>query len=437
MWLDSDGDGDVDRHDFIEDDVIGVLVFVIKMMSIALCALAWCSIRASRKLSKKRSHVSSRELLIFACSPASAQLPEAVVEATEVSRLIDASIHARGDVTANELRSALLAVPTRRFLFIGHADASLDQREEEEEEQNDPQLAAMMVARYGVARRRRRRVVFGSRTLGFVTQSGHLSAVVASDLAGLLGRHGADRGGPLELVFLNGCNSESLAVAVCDAGVPFVVCWRTKAHDAAARIFSMAFFEALAHLKTTQQHACPDANKVRRRLRKKDTSLHCYVKAFREALDSLRFETRPGTLANGVQASVPKFEIADPSTSDSEERTRRTCKPAPIAAGIPWFVTSKSFPENLLDPKEFDRSIAPLFDKLVKNCVRSKLSLARRRNEEEDDDYGAYSSDERRGEGEKDESGSRNKNFVKSLTGTSLAPSKLTRFRSDGDGLPR
>lgn len=375
IYLDHDGDGDVDHHDFLDgdhdgaSDVIGVLLVIIKVLSMALCVLAWNAIRVHWKL-KQHKMKRRRELLIFACSPRAAALPNAVVEATEVSRVFDASIYARGEVTANELRAALLAVPTRRFLFIGHTDAPM---------LSGDALAALAVARHG---RSPPPVVFGCRTLGFVTSSGHLSAVAAGDLAQLLGRHGVDRGGELELVFLNGCRSESLARAVVEAGVPLCVCWKTKAHDGAARLFSRAFFDALAHISRRRDGAFF-------KHRRKSTLERClvgYVQAFREAVDSVRFETTRGTLANGVAADVPKYEIRDPSDPPGNT-SRQACAPQPVAAGIPWIVASRRVPLDRLnvDPGE-DSCLAPLFLSLV-NCARPKpLYLADDDGEDDVDD---------------------------------------------------
>ncbi|KAJ8598735.1 hypothetical protein CTAYLR_010674 [Chrysophaeum taylorii] len=340
-YLDQNGDGDVDRHDFFDgdadgrNDLVGILVLIIKILSISLCVLAWNSIRVTWKLKKQhRRNERHRELLVFACSPRLAQLPNAVVEATEVSRVFDASIYARGDVTAEALRLALFSVPTRRFLFIGHTDAPL----------GDPtsDLEALRMARH----------LFKDRTLGFVTKDGHLAAARPHDLALLLGRHGADKGGSLDLVFLNGCKSEGLACAVRDAGVPFVVCWRTRAHDGAARLFSKAFFDALVHLN----------NKRQQRL---DKRIAHYVRAFREAIDTIRFQTRQGQLANGVSAQVPLYEIRDPSAAHPHNGGGSASRPPPLAAGIPWFVSSRKLPPECFDDDDrcdfADGCFAPLF----------------------------------------------------------------------------
>ena len=67
----------------------------------------------------------------------------------------------------------------------------------------------------------------GQRTLAFTDRRRELVAVRPATLANMLGQFSPARGGPLELVFLNGCESEALGKAVRRAGIPNVVCWRT------------------------------------------------------------------------------------------------------------------------------------------------------------------------------------------------------------------
>jgi len=61
-------------------------------------------------------------------------------------------------------------------------------------------------------------------------------------VAALLGRHSKT----LKLVFLNGCCSLELGRKLRQRDIEAVVCWSTKAHDGAARIFARKFFEACA-----------------------------------------------------------------------------------------------------------------------------------------------------------------------------------------------
>ena len=97
------------------------------------------------------------------------------------------------------------------------------------------------------------------------------------------------RGDVLELVFLNGCESEDLGHALHEqAKVPWVVCWRTKCNDEAARLFSLHFFEALRRAGALEAEPYPSA--------------------FYQAKSALITKhTRVGISADGAAAQVPKF----------------------------------------------------------------------------------------------------------------------------------
>jgi len=142
------------------------------------------------------SSAPARDLLIFVCSPTVAPLPKGIDEASEVSQYMSAAICRGG--TAADLQRQLLT-PTRRFLFIGHADAQ--SRVPGEQDQ---------------------------RTLGF-TDAGKVRMAANGDLAAMFGISSCLGGaGMLELVFLNGCRSDVLGREVHAAGVPNVVCWQTR-----------------------------------------------------------------------------------------------------------------------------------------------------------------------------------------------------------------
>ena len=157
---------------------------------------------------------------------------------------------------ALDLQQRLLSKPTRRFLFIGHGDAALD----------------------------------GERTLGFTSKTGSLKTVSPETLASLLGAHSTKSGGRLDFVFLNGCETLELGRAVGHAGVPTVVCLETKVKDDAAQIFSTAFFLSVAKCRT-------------------------YPEAFEDAKQAVLLTTRPGKLANGIPAEVPKYVLTDPKAA--------------------------------------------------------------------------------------------------------------------------
>tara|TARA_B110001452_G_C15225718_1_gene424817 strand:+ start:320 stop:2293 length:1974 start_codon:yes stop_codon:yes gene_type:complete len=249
------------------------------------------------------AHGAAGQLLIFACSPSHAPLANVVVEADDVMAQCDA-VASSG--SAERLRQTLVNMRPLRFLFAGHADAKLN----------------------------------GERTLAFTDDAGRLSVAQPDALASMLRSVRQDRPDVLELVFLNGCSSEALGHAVHEqAGVPWVVCWRTPCNDEAARFFSVKFFQALNRAT--------------------------YRDAFEQAKSALQLHTRPGRLANGVSAQVPKFVLRDPSARmpptrdfdttafhageedeqagapaagvpDAPPLARPTqATPAPIAAGLP------------------------------------------------------------------------------------------------------
>jgi len=201
-----------------------------------------------------------RELLIFVCSPNVSTLANALPEAQDVKATCKGVVEIKNGGTAQELRHQLLAVPTRRLLFTGHADAS------------DPSGAG--------------------HTLGFTKPGGGLELVKRADIAGVMGRHGATAlsGVRLELVFLNGCCSEELGRAAFAAGVPTVVCWRTVVFDPAARLFAKAFFEAIARDGVD------------------------YRRAFEEAVSELRLVTH----VNPAGTYKPAYQLCSPDESESQ-----------------------------------------------------------------------------------------------------------------------
>jgi len=190
-------------------------------------------------------------------------LANALPEAQDVKATCKGVVEIKNRGTAQELRQQLLAVPTRRFLFTGHADA------------NDPSGAG--------------------HTLGFTKPGGGLELVKRADIASVMGRHGATAlsGVRLELFFANGCCSEELGRAAIAAGVPTVVCWRTVAFDPAARLFAKTFFEAIA--------------------RGVD-----YRRAFEEAVSALRLVTHVNPAATH-QPAVPAYQLCAPPSSQGTQ----------------------------------------------------------------------------------------------------------------------
>ena len=212
--------------------------------------------------------------MTWICNPRASPLSQANEEALDVSQHSYPSVIHRGG-TAQELRQKLLENPPRRFLFIGHADA---------------------------------RAPGGPRTLGFTSEDGSAITIAPNDeLARMFGASAKANGGQLELVFLNGCCSEPLGRLLHQRGVPVVVCWRTRAEDCAARIFSVEFFRAL---KVTND----------------------FRRAFAEAEGAVRAVTKPGTLTGGIASGVPKYELRDPDAPAPAGATT-------AAAGIPVLIS--------------------------------------------------------------------------------------------------
>ena len=211
------------------------------------------------------------ELLIFTCSPRNVP-SQADDEAARVSRRFPALMQRGG--TAMTLCRLLLENQSRKLLLIGHID----------ERFSSPET-----------------------NLGFANPSGGLTVLTPSELSDMLKMHASSSGRVLELVVLNGSCSEPHGRAALAAGVPAVVCWRTRLLREAAPLFSEAFFQALAR------------------------GLDCQM-AFDLAGQEVQLTTQPGELANGQKTHVPKYELRDP---DGSAPLPHDYFPAPVAVGIP------------------------------------------------------------------------------------------------------
>lgn len=236
----------------------------------------------------------ARTTLIMVCSPRNAPLPNLADEAVDVAN--ETPSHVMRGGAAEELRNELLKGRYRAFLFAGHGDAEL--------------ISSASPGLGGAEKRL-------TRTLGFTNQAGGLDLVRPETLAVLLGAHSPRANGALTTVFLNGCRTEEMGQRVRSAGVPYVVCWRTKAHNAAARTLARTFFASLAAGRGHSQ-------------------------AFDDARSAVLMVTRPGRLANGVASSVPAYELRDPfAPPDAVEepglspRAAPDFSPPPMAAGLP------------------------------------------------------------------------------------------------------
>ena len=235
------------------------------------------------------------ELLIFACSPNASPLDQASKEALFISAKLNGlndsaqtdrpwsghvHVYSEGGSfggTPQALSQVLLQHRPRRFHFIGHGDAQLGQQQ----------------------------------VLGFTSPTGGLQLVGHAAIAGMF----MPVAGPdaLRLVSLDACCTEQLGMAIHQAGVPVVVCWRTELEDTAGRIFGHAFYDACAQ-------GCTERD------------------AFDRAAQALRLITRSGTINNGqLAAHVPKYELRGPA----EPANATGFAPLPFAAGVPVLICAE------------------------------------------------------------------------------------------------
>lgn len=155
-----------------------------------------------------------------------------------------------------------------------------------------------------------------SKTLGFTSPEGDMVMVPPEDVIEMLASHSIRRGGKLEMVVLNGCQSEPLGRALRDAGVPYVLCWKTLVPDAAANLAITTFFR--------EMHAG-----------------RSFESAFIASKRALLFKTRRGVGAGGAKMRTPMYEIRDPEGLIAPAERRRTplCTPAPVPTGLCLLLT--------------------------------------------------------------------------------------------------
>ena len=79
-------------------------------------------------------------------------------------------------------------------------------------------------------------------TMGLVKKNGEIDAVCPQDLVKLFASYSTVKGGDLESIFINGCNSDGYGMSLNKAGF-VVICWETKVHDDAAAEFAAAYYE--------------------------------------------------------------------------------------------------------------------------------------------------------------------------------------------------
>jgi predicted RNase H-like HicB family nuclease len=179
--------------------------------------------------------------------------------------------------SAESLRQTLNTLRPRRFLFSGHCNAP-----------SHPYVSPALTR-----------------------PGGGIEIISPTLLADVIGGQARDR---LELVLLNGCESLELGRALRRAGVPYVVCWSTDAHDEAASKFAAEFFRCCAAGKGPEE-------------------------AFEEGRLAVRVITHrvdDNTLP-GQYANLQKFELREPGSPPIAAITAGT---PTIAAGIPMLLTA-------------------------------------------------------------------------------------------------
>ena len=224
--------------------------------------------------------------------PSRPSLPDVESEAGAIQEIFGNRAELHGNISVARLEALLHG---RKILFFaGHGDAML---------QGEPKLS--------------------------FEQNGQLDSVSVDELVATVRPHVI--AGHLELVVLNGCNTERLGAALCErAGVPNVVCWKSLLHDQAGRIFSEEFAKALA-LQDWPRFL--------------DTSA-----AYEAACKAVLQVYDTGRLDSGHQAKIQKFEFADPSDSGLVDpatgriHTLPGCPAGRIAAGLPVHMTHATAP---------------------------------------------------------------------------------------------
>ena len=253
-----------------------------------------------QQVKQPRSKTPPMDLLIVACSPNGHELGQVRAEAHEICKFYPSSATYETAASPTRLGELLGGVPTKMFLFCGHADAQLS----------------------------------GQRTLCFTSASGGPAIIAPETLQDVFKGIAARR--VLELVFLNGCSSRHLGEAVIAAGVPHVVCWDSAVPDQSAKLFSLGFFGAVQ--EQLHQTGKPD-----------------YVAAFNQAKAKVCSITRPGS--NGFD--VPTWEFRAPvlapkfpGSVDMKDISVSTAgyMPTPYAAGIPVLLPEPGPSTAVQDP---------------------------------------------------------------------------------------
>ena len=234
----------------------------------------------ARSISEGEDTPAPRRLLITACNPKDYALPQVGEEA----RLVRAAVEGYEDwqcdsptnCAPNSLHGILNGVT--HWHVAGHADAPL----------------------------------YGSLTIGFVDADGHFNVASQDTVVDMARRESVRLGnGSLEVVMLNGCLSEQLAIRLRDeALIPYVIAWQTRVDDEICPQFAEAFWAELLR-----------CNNVHRAFQTAQLAV--------ETIVELR-----GSLDGGqIPAKVPRFKVGvDPFDQDLVmwERPEGAEHPVPV-----------------------------------------------------------------------------------------------------------
>jgi len=146
-----------------------------------------------------------------------------------------------------------------------------------------------------------------------------LHLIAPDELVQLFKPFGGSGPGQMQLIVINGCESEELAIKLHkDAGIANVVCWRTRVRDEACGVFAKHFWSALkgdSCVRGAFEHAAYQLKRVSR--------------------DGHNLVTRNGlNNQTGGARKVQKWELRHPD----QPAGLVPFTPPPDAAGIPVLV---------------------------------------------------------------------------------------------------
>eukprot|EP00937_MAST-01D_sp_MAST-1D-sp2_P001383 g1383.t1 len=168
----------------------------------------------------------------------------------------------------------------------------------------------------------------GCFTFAFAAPSldgGSLCVLHPDTLAAIVAQHTPRNGGRLVACVLNGCQTYELGLLLQQrAGVRFVSCWRTFVDDTASRVFSTALVKQVSMLQLRPRRRAPSCGWA-----------WCIARAFAHAEAAVGLEGRPGSLATGQRAILPRFALVDPHDAAAVDQRTYRLSDGRQAAGVP------------------------------------------------------------------------------------------------------